>query len=249
MTKQTIVAIGGGSLRRRETEKIDQHNIGMSGSRNPRALFIPAASLDNPAYVKHFEEVYGANGCKVDILLLFKERYAPAQIEEMILSSDLVYVGGGNTLFLYNALRFYNADAVLKRAWERGTVLSGLSAGCIIWHDRGLTDSIHKKFVEMGGLSWLPRFVTPHYLREPKRKAIFKGIIAARGYEGLAIDDNCAVVYEGTSIKEVVSLGEGYGARIVRAEKGDITTVEFDKTLLEHRVEPLRTRLKEKLGR
>ncbi len=249
MTEQTIVAIGGGSLRRRETEKIDQHAIGMTGSKNPRALCIPTASLDNAAFVKSFNDAYGANGCKVDALLLFTERYSAAQIEEKIMSSDLVYVGGGNTLFLYNALRFYNADAVLRRSWERGTVMSGLSAGCIIWHDRGLSDSIHKKFVDMGGLAWLPRFVTPHYLREPKRKDIFERTVVARGYEGIAIDDNCAVVYEGTAIKEVVSLGEGYGARIVRAEDGQARTTELDKTLLEHRVEPLRMRIKEKLGR
>ncbi|MEX2683519.1 MAG: Type 1 glutamine amidotransferase-like domain-containing protein [Candidatus Sigynarchaeota archaeon] len=249
MTKKTIIAIGGGSLRRRETEQIDRHIINMTGSRNPRALYIPTASLDNAVYVTFFEKVYGENGCKVDVLLLFKERYSPAQIEEKIMSSDLVYIGGGNTLFLYNMLRFYKADEVLKRAWEGGTVMSGLSAGCIIWHEHGLTDSIHKKLVDMGGLAWLPRFVTPHYLREPKRRAIFQEIIAARGYEGLAIDDNCAVVYEGSSIKDVISLGEGYGARIMRVEKGEITAIDLDKTLLEHRVEPLRMRLKQKIAR
>ncbi|MBN2153190.1 MAG: Type 1 glutamine amidotransferase-like domain-containing protein [Candidatus Lokiarchaeota archaeon] len=249
MTRPTIVAIGGGSLRRRETEKIDQHVIGLTGSRNPRALYIPTASLDNPTYVKYFEDAYGAYGCKVDALLLYKERHDLASIEEKILSCDLVYVGGGNTLFLYNALRYHGVDTVLRRAWERGTVISGLSAGCIIWHDRGLTDSIHKKFIEMGGLGWVPRFVSPHYLREPRRRGIFQEIVEARGYEGLAIDDNCAVVYEGTAIKEVVSLGEDYGARIVRAEGGRAAVAELDKTLLEHRVEANRQRLKARLRR
>jgi dipeptidase E len=249
MAKHTIVAIGGGSLRKRETEKIDQHIISRTGSNNPRALFIPAASLDDASYVKSFEEAYGGNGCKVDTLLLFKERYTATQIEEKIVASDLIYVGGGNTLFLYNTLRFYNVDTALKQAWEQGTVMSGLSAGCIIWHERGLTDSIHKKFVDMGGLAWVPRFVTPHYLREPKRRAIFQGIIKVRGQEGLAIDDNCAVVYEGTCIKEVISLGEVYGARIIRPEGDQVRTIDLDKTLLEHRVEPIRLRLEAMLMR
>jgi len=249
MAKQAIVAIGGGKLRLRETEKIDQYIINLTGSRNPRVLFIPTASLDDLSYVKSFTDVYGGNGCKVDTLYLHRGTCTPQQIDEKIMASDAVYVSGGNTLFLYNCLCYYHADAALRSAWERGTVLSGLSAGCIIWHDRGLTDSIHKKFVEMGGLGLVPRFCTPHYLREPKRVKIFEEIIKTRGFEGIAIDDNCAVVYEGHEIKDVLSLGEAYGAYIVKQEGKQVTSRPLDKTLLDHKTEPLRSRIKSRLGR
>ena len=43
-----IVAIGGGSMAELETLDIDKRVIELSGKANPRALFIPTASYDNP---------------------------------------------------------------------------------------------------------------------------------------------------------------------------------------------------------
>jgi dipeptidase E len=244
MGRPTIIAIGGGKIRQRETEKIDQYMIAKTGSSSPRVLFIPTASLDDEPYIKSFETVYGGYGCNVDTLRLVKDKPALAQCEEQILSSDLVYIGGGNTLYLYNMLRFHAIDEILKRAWEQGVVMAGLSAGCIIWHERGLTDSVQKRFVELGGLAWVPRFVTPHFLREPKRQSIFRELVAVHGYDGLAIDDNCAVVYEGKEITETVSLGTDYNARLVYREAGKVRERVLEKTLLDDRTEPWIWRLK-----
>jgi peptidase E len=246
MATRTIVAIGGGHIKKGETEKIDMEIIARTGSSNPRATFIPTASLDDTSYVKSFEKVYSKNGCSTDSLLLFKKQYPATEIEEKILGTDLVYIGGGNTLFLYNTLQSLGIDKILHRAWEQGTVMSGLSAGCIIWHERGLTDSIPRKYVDMGGLAWVPGFVTPHYLREPKRRRIFQSIVQEQHREGLAIDDNCAVVYEGTVIKEVLSLGDEYDARLLKVEEGRITLSLLEKIVIDHHHEPWLARLRER---
>jgi dipeptidase E len=93
-----IVAIGGGELRNFETLEIDEYIVKSTGKENPKALFIPTASGDALAYVDTFNKVYGEKlGCKTDSLLLSSENLEDKEIENKILSSDLIYVGGGNT--------------------------------------------------------------------------------------------------------------------------------------------------------
>ena len=53
-----IVAIGGGSIRRMETEPIDREIIRLTGMTRPHALFIPTASSDSDVYCRHFERAY-----------------------------------------------------------------------------------------------------------------------------------------------------------------------------------------------
>lgn len=59
----------------------------------------------------------------------------------MILSSDLVYVGGGNTANLLAMWRVHGVDRALHDAWSDGVVLCGVSAGAICWFEAGVTDS------------------------------------------------------------------------------------------------------------
>ena len=50
---------------------------------------------------------------------------------------DLIYVGGGNVVSMLGAWRAHGLDAVLRRAWRKGIVLCGPSAGSLCWFERG----------------------------------------------------------------------------------------------------------------
>ncbi|MCP4763028.1 MAG: type 1 glutamine amidotransferase-like domain-containing protein [archaeon] len=207
-----IVTIGGGEIKNNETEKIDRYIVNLSGKEQPRVLFIPTASRDSEGYIYIFKRAYSKINCMVDSLLLTKKQYSFKELEDKIYSSDIIYVGGGNTLFLYNYLIYFKIDKILKEAWENGIILSGLSAGCNIWHDRNLTDSIADEYNDIAGLGFLDNFVTPHYAREPERKNSFWNIIKEKKYQGIAIDDCCALVYENKEIKTAISTNESYKA-------------------------------------
>ncbi|MDR0369187.1 MAG: Type 1 glutamine amidotransferase-like domain-containing protein [Candidatus Peribacteria bacterium] len=43
---------------------------------------------------------------------------------EKIFKTDIIYVGGGNTLMMMNKRRKYGIDKLLKQAAEQGIVLS-----------------------------------------------------------------------------------------------------------------------------
>lgn len=92
----------------------------------------------------------------------------------------------------------HGVDALLKEAWEDGTVLSGLSAGAVCWFKYFSSDS--DKFsdeesglIKLDGLGWINASFCPHYDTEPERKPHFKEMM--RHTSGVALAaDNCAAV-------------------------------------------------------
>ncbi|MDE0683855.1 MAG: Type 1 glutamine amidotransferase-like domain-containing protein, partial [Candidatus Poribacteria bacterium] len=97
-TVPKIVAIGGGEIREMETAAIDKRIVELTGKTQPKALFIPTASGDAPGYIDTFEMVYGRHfGCQTRTLELTQNPPAFEEMSALVLDSDLVYVGGGNT--------------------------------------------------------------------------------------------------------------------------------------------------------
>ena len=128
---KAIVAIGGGEIRTRGTLDIDREIIRLSNKRRPKIVFIPTASSDSPRYCRRFSDYFGGFlDCKTDALFLVSEQPPAREIEHKIMSSDIVYVGGANTLLMMRIWRRFGLDKVLKGAYEAGIVLAGISAEC-----------------------------------------------------------------------------------------------------------------------
>lgn len=202
---KVIVAIGGGLIRTRSTEGIDREIIRLAGKRRPLALYIPTASSDHALYWKRFRKYFGDHlKCATDVLYLVKQRPSHAEIRNKILSADLIYVGGGNTLMMMRLWRALGVDKLLKRAYERGTVLSGISAGSICWFESGHSDSMSfynpKKwhYINVKGLGLLKGIHCPHYDGQTLgrlRRHDFQEMIARIGGVGIAIENNCAIKF------------------------------------------------------
>jgi dipeptidase E len=203
--QKAIVAIGGGEIRTRGTAAIDREIIRLSRKKHPRLLFIPTASSDSDRYWRHVQEYFGAFlKCKTDVLFLIKERPSKAQIRTKILGADVIYVGGGNTLLMMRLWRRLGVDKLLKSAYERGTVLSGISAGSICWFDSGHSDSMSFynprkwKYINVKGLGFIKGIHCPHYnsvTRGIPRRKQFRDMIGKIGGTGIAIENNCAIAF------------------------------------------------------
>jgi len=127
----------------RGTASLDRETIRLSNKKNPKLLFIPTASSDSERYWKRVQEYFGKFlKCRTDILLLIREQPSKEQIREKILSADIIYVGGGNTLQMMRVWCRLGVDKLIKSAYENGTVLSGISAASICWFDSGHSDSM-----------------------------------------------------------------------------------------------------------
>jgi dipeptidase E len=194
-----IVAIGGGELRLRETLTIDREILNLTGKSNPQLLFLPTASEDAEGYIATVQAIYSELGADVNSLKLITDEPTQTEIEDKILSSDAIYVGGGNTQKMMNIWREKGVDKVLKKAFEQGIVISGLSAGAICWFEFGSTDSPRftnsedTDFVLIQGLGFVKGLVSPHHIREPDRIAKIPDLIKESRSVGLGIDDNCAI--------------------------------------------------------
>ncbi len=229
-----IIAIGGrGDFGPDDTEPIDRYIVARTGQAHPHALFIPTASNDDQDYIERFTHAYEKLGCDCEALTLTRRDWAPSEVQAAVDRADLIYVGGGNTLFLLNYWRFVGLDDRLHAAWRQGKVLAGLSAGCIVWHQFGLTDSVANEYRLMYGLGWLEYFVTPHYDGEPGRREIFQRLVVARGYPALAVDDRCALVYRDTTLAEVIQAHPDHHAyRLGRDPDGRLTSEVLPARLL-----------------
>jgi dipeptidase E len=98
-----IIAICGGEIGRPgtkvETNAIDKEIIKLSGKKNPLLLFIPTASSDSESYYEVVKKHFGKKlGCRTDVLYLIKDKNTKTEIRNKILSADIIYVGGGDTL-------------------------------------------------------------------------------------------------------------------------------------------------------
>lgn len=197
-----IVAIGGGEIvtpdEISETRKIDKEIIKLSGKRYPKLLFIPTASRDSVVYCKNVLANFGTElGCDVEFLRLYSEK-APEVIENKILSTDIIYVGGGNTYAMMKRWRALGVDKLLAMAAAKGTIMSGLSAGSICWFRHGASSSRKQinpeaPMIRVSGLGWVNAVMCPHYHIEKDRRPYLKELMKKTTGVAFGVDDCCAI--------------------------------------------------------
>lgn len=224
-----IVAIGGGEIKRGQTLSIDREIVALTGRRRPRALFVPTASGDASAYWETFQRVYGQKlGCQCDVLFLLSERPSARALRQRIRQANLIYVGGGNTLKMMRRWRFLGVDDELRKAWRRGTVLCGVSAGAICWFDNGHSDSLrgyaHKdwKYIRVSGMGLIKGTCCPHYNHDD-RQGDLEDMIGRLGGCGIALDDGCALEVVDDRYRVLASI-RGANAHAVARHRGRIVT-------------------------
>jgi dipeptidase E len=237
---RAIVAIGGGDIRKHETTPIDREIIRLSGKKNPRLLFIPTATSDSLPYCKLVQQYFGDFlKCKVDFLPLIEERPSTSQVKKKILSSDIIYVGGGNTLLMMRLWRRLGIDRLLKSAYEQGVVLSGISAGSICWFDSGHSDSMSFynpqkwDYINVKGMGLISGIHCPHYNgstgRIPRR-AHFRNMIQKIGGLGIAIQNNCAIEFIDGQFYRVITSKPNAKAYRVYKKRGKVIEEPIPKT-------------------
>lgn len=218
---QKIIAIGGGEIEQSEHEsetlEIDREILKLTNKASPKLLFIPTASGDSLEYCEKVKRYFGDTlDCSVDTLLLSEEPPVDV-IRDKILSSDIVYVGGGNTLKMMESWREFKIGELISEAVSAGVVLSGLSAGAICWFKYGHSDSnrlenIDSQFIKVRGLNMLPFLLCPHYDEEDERVADLKEMMKDTEEVAIALDNCCAIEIVDTDFR-IITSKEGAQAR------------------------------------
>ena len=167
-----VIAIGGGGFGRTQVSNlIEQYILDQTSKTKPKICFIPTATGDLDSYIVNFYSVFTKLKCEPSHISFFKRTI---DLQAHIQKQDAIFVGGGNTKSMLAVWRDWGLDLILKDAYDRGVVMSGVSAGAICWFEGGLTDSWASDLKMMECMNFIPGNCAPHYDEEPERRPATK---------------------------------------------------------------------------
>jgi len=163
-------------------EDVDRHllaSLNLNG-RKPRVVCLPtAAGREGDGSVNrwlgmgvsHFEKL----GAEVNALrIIDRESADDPQWESPIENADLIYFSGGDPGYLHQTMDGSRAWKAARRAWERGAVYAGCSAGAMILAKRMPRFRLAQTQIGFGIVP--AEFILPHFDAIP---AMFKPLVLA----------------------------------------------------------------------
>ncbi len=228
-----IIAIGGGEIKNKTTLEIDRYVANLAkehaGEKRANALFIGTASHDSMPYFNSFRKTYtSVFDIKAEVALIVYGEMDMERIKGKIDNADCIYIGGGDTVYMLEKWREVGMDKLLIEAYEKGTIICGLSAGAICWFNDMYTDyqimrGESSEYVLKKGLGILEGTACPHFNeRESDFVANMKKHDIKRAY---AIENDSAIEFvNGKFTKSITSGGKAY---LLTNDNGEITKREI----------------------
>ena len=222
-----IIAIGGVGVTPQSDKNLDNFILDQSKKIKKNIGLLATASKDDEekinSYYKRFENTNSE-------LSHFNLTSNVNGFSEWLLSKDLIYVGGGNTSFMLEIWKKNNLEEIFKIAYEKGIILSGVSAGAVCWFDWILSDSIGLGFKPLKGINLVKGSCTPHSSNIERINKFELDIKNNKLPEGIAIDDGVAVVLIDGKPTEVYSTINNHNAYFFDKNK-KINLNEYIKNL------------------
>lgn len=197
-----LVLIGGGDSgtvpgKPYNLKEIDEKIVSLSNKTHPRLLFIGFTIRANHSFgimKKRFMEL-GAQ-CEYLSYLEFENKKT---VEGKFKRADIIYIGGGNTMYFMSKLKKFGLDEKIKESASKGKVIAGKSAGAIIISSFGSSDSRHyrnddKKFTCAKGLGFLDLFLAPHFSSSERRDDMPRIMRNKKSKVAIGIDNQCSLV-------------------------------------------------------
>ena len=190
-----IIAIGGGGFGRNPRHnKIEKYILNLSAKENPKILFVPTASAEDKRYIVNFYSCFSKLKCNPSHINFFERT---PRLDNIVSQADIIYVGGGNTKSMLAVWRDWNFDKLLYKAYKKGKILCGVSAGAICWFKQGITDSWASNLNKLDCLGFLEEMACPHYQEErDRRPSVHQMLKDEKCSSGYAIDGGAAVHFK-----------------------------------------------------
>jgi dipeptidase E len=129
--EKQIIAVGNGSFKIYLLEQCP--------NKKPKICLLPQASGDLQGFVASFFTQFLKLNTEPSYLSVIYPDAQVTDMEDYLCSQDISYVTGGNTKTLVGIWKEWEIDKHLKKAYEAGVIMSGISAGAICWFEQGLT--------------------------------------------------------------------------------------------------------------
>lgn len=230
---QQIITMGGGGFSMEpDNLALDRYVLQQTTVERPKICFLSQASGEARDYIINFYKAFTELNAIPSHLSLFQPH--TGDIEDYLMSQDVIYVGGGNTKSMLALWREWGLDRILRQAGDAGIVLAGISAGCICWFEQGSTDSIPGALTLLPCLGYLKGACSPHYDGEVNRRPTYHTLIGSgEMIAGVAYDDGAAGHYiDGEMVRVVSSRPNAKGYRVERAADGSISETVMETQYL-----------------
>ncbi|MEO8448133.1 MAG: Type 1 glutamine amidotransferase-like domain-containing protein [bacterium] len=216
-----ILALGGGMFSMEpENGMLDKYLLNLIPKERPRICFLGTASNDGMEYRDMFYNFFRNEQCEPSHLSLLDP---PKNIEEFIMDKDIIHVGGGNTKLIVDQWKKSGLDKIMRKAYDNGIVLSGMSAGAICWFEDGITNPSPGKLTLLPCLGLLDGSFCPHYdERAELRSAFHKLILSDVIQSGYGAEDGAAIHFVDGEPIRVVTSRPGVTAYKVRKSRSKV---------------------------
>ena len=225
--EKKIIAIGGGGFTHQLDQSLDQFVIDNLKKTNNKIGFLATASKDDEKKISLFYKRFENTDFELSHFNLTTNING---FSEWIMSKDLVYIGGGNTVFMLEIWRKNKLEHIFKEAYEKGIILSGISAGAVCWFDWILSDAVGPGFNPLRGINLISGSCTPHSSNIERINQFESDIKNNKLPQGIAIDDGVAVVFVDGKPTEVYSSRKNHTAYFLDKDK-KINLKEYIKNL------------------
>lgn len=182
-----------------DTKPVDDLIVAAAGVDAPNVLVVTTASEDGRRKADLLYEAnqrrWGAYGAATQVLKLVEENPSVSEIEAAMGAADIVFVSGGNSVQMIERWRDLGVDRLLREAYERGVVMSGLSAGAICWFRYGNSDSFYTgEPFRVEAMGWFDAVMCPHYDSEVFRQEPLKKMVRRTpNMVGIALDEYAVI--------------------------------------------------------
>ena len=217
-----VIAIGGGGFGRNpRPSPIERYILEQSPKEKPNILFIPTASAEDPSYTVNYYSCFNKLDCNPSHLNLFQRT---PNLRSIIAKQDIIYVGGGNTKSMLAVWKEWKLDQLLLKAYKKGVILCGVSAGAICWFQKGITDSWASNLNILDCMNFIPQTACPHYDGEANRRPSVHAMLEQDKIESCyAIEDGAAVHFKNEVFDTALGFMKDKTAYLVSKENDKIT--------------------------
>lgn len=202
-----IIALGGGGFSDQpDNLLLDEYILLQTNKFNPRVLFLPTAGGDHQEYIDKFYRSYRKLNCTPSHLELTRKPLPARKLESIVMSQDVIFVGGGSPRFLMKIWRKTGMTKILRNAWKKGVILSGMSAGAICWFEDGFKNPRDNIWLRINCLGFLEGSFCPHYDKNGDLRKAYRNMLRkAEITPGYGVQDGVALHFKGTELYSVVS--------------------------------------------
>ncbi|MBK6878714.1 MAG: Type 1 glutamine amidotransferase-like domain-containing protein [Ignavibacteria bacterium] len=226
-----IVALGGGMFSMEpENGLLDKYILNLVPSERPKICFLGTASSDGQEYRDMFYNFFKKKNCEPTHLALTDP---PRNIESFIMKQDIIHVGGGNTSLIMQAWKEHGVDKIMKKAWNSGIILTGMSAGAICWFNDGITNPEPGVLTRLPCLGLLKGSFCPHYDERAELRHAYKKLILEKTIgEGYGAEDGVALHFVDNNLIKIVTSRPGASAFRVHVSKHKIVEERLESEYL-----------------